>query len=188
MRRRYFITAIGAGALAGGAWFLGGRPSRATPGPVDADLAALHGNWQRLLPTDADVARSPAALERSREEWRRLLSADSYAVLFEEDTEPAFSSPLNLEKRPGVFVCRACRLPIFTSEMKFESGTGWPSFFTIIPGHYATKRDFKLVLPRTEYHCAKCGGHQGHVFDDGPAPTGQRWCNNGLALDFVASA
>jgi len=84
-----------------------------------------------------------------------------------------------------VFVCRACQLPLFTSEMKFESGTGWPSFFSSIPGHLATRRDFKIFIPRTEYHCVRCGGHQGHVFDDGPAPTHERWCNNGVALRFL---
>ena len=93
--------------------------------------------------------------------------------------------PLNAEKRRGSFVCAACFLPLFSSDAKFESGTGWPSYFEPITGNVATKRDWKLVLPRTEYHCSRCGGHQGHVFNDGPAPTGQRWCNNGVALRFV---
>jgi peptide-methionine (R)-S-oxide reductase len=95
---------------------------------------------------------------------------------------------LNEEKRPGVFVCTGCRLPLFTSAMKYDSGTGWPSFFTTIPGSLATKTDFKLIWPRTEYHCVRCGGHQGHVFNDGPPPTGQRWCNNGVALQFIPKA
>jgi peptide-methionine (R)-S-oxide reductase len=112
----------------------------------------------------------------------------AYRVLREEGTEPAGSSPLNGEKRAGVFVCAGCSLPLFTSAMKFESGTGWPSFFTTIPGAFATKTDFKMILPRTEYHCVRCGGHHGHVFDDGPAPTGQRYCNNGVALRFVPKA
>lgn len=124
-------------------------------------------------------------LDKPREEWRGLVSAPAYAVLFEEDTERAFSSPLNDEKRAGTFVCAACYLPIFDSASKFESGTGWPSFTQPIAGHVGTKKDFKLVWPRTEYHCARCGGHQGHVFDDGPRPRGERWCNNGLALRFV---
>ena len=87
-----------------------------------------------------------------------------------------------------MFVCAGCELPLFSSEMKYDSSTGWPSFFTTIPDAVATKQDFKLIWPRTEYHCVRCGGHQGHVFDDGPAPTGQRWCNNGVALRFLAAS
>ena len=126
-----------------------------------------------------------APLEKSDEAWQRLLTPDQYRVLFAHATERAFSSPLEREKSTGTFICAACFLPLFLSASKFESGTGWPSFFAPIEGRLATKRDFKLLLPRTEYHCARCGGHQGHVFDDGPAPTGKRWCNNGLALIFV---
>ncbi len=124
-------------------------------------------------------------LKKTDAEWQTLLPAEQYAVLFEESTERPFSHPLNREKRPGTFICAACGLPLFKSISKFESGTGWPSFTQPIEGHLGTKTDFKLILPRTEYHCARCGGHQGHVFDDGPRPTGQRWCNNGLALQFV---
>ncbi len=124
-------------------------------------------------------------LEKPKEEWRRLLPPESYHVLFEEGTERARTSPLNQEKRAGTYVCAACGLPLFTSDAKYESGTGWPSFFRPILGHLETKRDFKAIWPRTEYHCARCGGHQGHVFRDGPAPTGQRFCNNGVALRFV---
>jgi peptide-methionine (R)-S-oxide reductase len=124
-------------------------------------------------------------LHRPQAEWRELLPTEQFAVLFEEGTERPFSHPLNREKRGGTFVCAACGLPLFKSEAKFESGTGWPSFVQPIPGHIATKIDFKLILPRTEYHCIRCGGHQGHVFNDGPQPTGQRWCNNGLALRFI---
>jgi peptide-methionine (R)-S-oxide reductase len=124
-------------------------------------------------------------LEKSKDEWRQLLDKESYAVLFAEGTERAKTSPLNYEKRKGTFICGACFLPLFESETKFESGTGWPSFYQPISGHMGTKRDFKLIWPRTEYHCIRCGGHQGHVFDDGPPPTGKRWCNNGLALIFV---
>jgi len=118
-------------------------------------------------------------------EWRTLMSPQQYAVLFEEGTERAFTSPLNDEKRAGTYVCAACNLPLFLSDAKFESGTGWPSFFQPIEGHVEIKRDFKLIWPRTEYHCKRCGGHQGHVFSDGPAPTGQRWCNNGVAVRFI---
>src|SRR5688500_182115 len=117
--------------------------------------------------------------------WRDQVSPAAWRVLFEEDTEPSFSSPLDKEKRDGTFVCAACHLPLFDSARKFDSGTGWPSFTQPIAGHIATKKDFKLILPRTEYHCARCGGHQGHVFDDGPPPRGERWCNNGVALVFV---
>ena len=132
-------------------------------------------------------ANAPEKLDKPKAEWKKLLPADRYAVLFEESTERAGTSPLNVEKREGTFVCAACFVPLFESKMKYESGTGWPSFFETIPDRVATRRDFKLILPRTEYHCARCGGHQGHVFDDGPRPTGLRYCNNGLALEFVAS-
>jgi peptide-methionine (R)-S-oxide reductase len=125
-------------------------------------------------------------LELPRQRWRELLPADAYAVLFEESTERPFSSPLLKEKRPGSYLCAACFLPLFRAETKFESGTGWPSFFDAIAGRIGTRRDFALILPRTEYHCIRCGGHQGHVFDDGPEPTGQRYCNNGVALRFAA--
>jgi len=124
-------------------------------------------------------------LDKSREAWRSILSRERYRILFEEATEPAFSSPLDQEKRAGTYVCAACRLPLFDSRNKFDSGTGWPSFTQPIGGTVATKTDFKLIWPRTEYHCARCGGHQGHVFNDGPEPRGERWCNNGLALEFV---
>ena len=124
-------------------------------------------------------------LEKPRSEWRELLKPEEYAVLFEEGTERPYTHPLNQEKRSGTFICAACSLPLFRSEAKFESGTGWPSFTQAIEGSIETKTDFKLVLPREEYHCRRCGGHQGHVFNDGPQPTGQRWCNNGAALQFV---
>jgi peptide-methionine (R)-S-oxide reductase len=122
---------------------------------------------------------------RTPEEWQKLLTPEQYAVLREEDTERPFTSPLNDEKRKGVFACAGCDLPLFTSDMKYESGTGWPSFFTTIPGVFATRKDYVLFVPRTEYHCVRCGGHHGHVFDDGPPPTRQRWCNNGVALKFI---
>lgn len=121
----------------------------------------------------------------SNEEWKKQLTPEQYNILREGGTEPAHSSSLNNEHRKGVYVCVACELPLFTSEMKYESGTGWPSFWDMIEDHVETKWDLSLILPRKEYHCARCGGHQGHVFQDGPEPTGLRYCNNGLALKFV---
>jgi peptide-methionine (R)-S-oxide reductase len=124
-------------------------------------------------------------IQKTAEEWRKLLSPEQFHVLRQEGTERAFSSPLNENKQKGRYVCAGCDLPLFDSEMKYDSGTGWPSFFTAIEGRLETRLDFKLILPRTEYHCARCGGHQGHLFKDGPPPTGQRWCNNGVALKFL---
>jgi len=124
-------------------------------------------------------------IDKPDEEWRKLLTPEQYDVLRREGTERAFSSELNKQYASGTYVCAGCELALFTSETKFDSGTGWPSFYAPIEGHTETKRDFKMILPRIEYHCARCGGHQGHVFNDGPKPTGQRWCNNGVALKFI---
>ena len=121
----------------------------------------------------------------SKEEWRKKLDEKAFDVLRCEGTEPPNSSPLNAEKRAGTYVCAGCGLPLFKSEAKYESGSGWPSFYQVIEGNVETKTDFKLFMPRTEYHCARCGGHQGHVFKDGPQPTGLRYCNNGVALKFI---
>ena len=135
---------------------------------------------------DADMKDGEISkLDKPKPEWRRLLDREAYLVLFEEKTERPNSSRLLHEKRRGVYVCAACFLPLFESDAKFDSGTGWPSFFQSIPERLKTKRDFKLIFPRTEYHCIRCGGHQGHVFNDGPPPTGERYCNNGVALVFV---
>lgn len=128
-----------------------------------------------------------AALQKSKAEWKQLLPKESYQVLFEEATEAPGSSALNNEKRKGTFICAACFLPLFDSTFKFDSGTGWPSFFDVLPGAISKRKDKKLFITRTEYHCARCGGHQGHVFDDGPQPTGLRYCNNGVALQFVSA-
>ncbi|MBL8713549.1 MAG: peptide-methionine (R)-S-oxide reductase MsrB [Alphaproteobacteria bacterium] len=123
-------------------------------------------------------------LVMSDDEWKKKLDPQQYNVLRCEGTERAGTSPLLEEHRAGVFKCAGCGLELFKSDTKFDSGTGWPSFFDAIPGHIKTKTDNKLFMTRTEYHCAKCGGHQGHVFDDGPNPTGLRYCNNGVALTF----
>lgn len=122
---------------------------------------------------------------KTDEQWKKILTPPQYEILRNEGTERAFTSPLNNEKRAGTYVCAGCEQPLFSSDMKYDSGTGWPSFYKTLPGAVETKLDFKLVYPRKEYHCARCGGHQGHVFKDGPKPTGLRWCNNGLALNFI---
>jgi peptide-methionine (R)-S-oxide reductase len=123
-------------------------------------------------------------IDRPDEEWRKLLTPEQYKVLRREGTERAGTSPLNQEKRKGRYLCAGCGAPLFASDTKFESGTGWPSFYRPLSGALETKPDNSLFMARTEYHCARCGGHQGHVFDDGPRPTGQRYCNNGVALRF----
>ena len=160
--RRLFLTGCATAALA------------ACSGAADAKPNAA----------DARFAASPFR-KLTKADWKKRLSPAAYAVLREEDTERPNSSPLNREKRRGTFVCAGCALPMFRSEWKFESGTGWPSFYRAITENVGTKRDLVLLIPRTEYHCARCLGHQGHIFDDGPRPTGKRWCNNGLALKFV---
>jgi peptide-methionine (R)-S-oxide reductase len=142
------------------------------------------------LAPQVSVAQGPAPkvepLKLSDAEWKKRLTPEQYAVLRHEGTERPGSSALNAEKRKGRFHCAGCDLPLFTSETKYESGTGWPSFYAALPGAVGTKTDTKMFMTRVEYHCARCEGHQGHVFDDGPPPTGKRYCNNGVALRFVA--
>ena len=149
------------------------------------DIEQLQRNWRVLLAPRAAVPDASDPLIHPDEEWQKILSPIQYQVLRKEGTERPFSSALNDEKRPGVYVCSGCDLPVFSSAMKYDSRTGWPSFFTTIPDVLERKRDFLLFIPRTEYHCARCGGHHGHVFGDGPAPTNERWCNNGVALRFI---
>lgn len=154
--------------------WLGGLSAFLLPLPAARLAFAKEGNTMQLI--------------KSKAQWAALLPQNAYRVLFEEDTEQAGTSPLNHEKRDGTFVCAACSLPLFDSSAKYESGTGWPSFWQALPDAVGTKTDYKILYPRTEYHCARCGGHQGHIFKDGPPPTGKRYCNNGLALQFVARA
>jgi len=169
MRRRTVLASLAAAAFLPGALFRAIRPAHAEETIVSVDLV-----------------ESIKPLSKPHAEWKAVLPIERYRVLFEEATERPGSSPLDKLYADGTYVCAACHLPLFDSSHKFDSGTGWPSFFTHIPGRMGTKRDFRLIWPRTEYHCVRCGGHQGHVFDDGPPPTGQRWCNNGLALEFIA--
>lgn len=138
-----------------------------------------------IRPEGASAARTIEKLVLSKAQWKERLTQEQFDVLRRAGTEPPWTSAHNDEKRDGVFHCAGCDLALFEATTKFESGTGWPSFYDFIPGHLVTKRDFKLVIPRIEYHCARCDGHQGHVFKDGPAPTGLRYCNNGVALTFT---
>lgn len=156
----HFLSAIGLAPTA--------MPAAHAAAPATGEVA----DWRRV--PDAD--------------WRRRLTPAQYDVLRQHGTERAGTSALNHEKRRGRYHCAGCDLPLFDAAAKYDSGTGWPSFHTALPGALGTSRDFKLIVPRTEYHCVRCEGHQGHVFGDGPPPTGQRYCNNGVALRFVPEA
>jgi peptide-methionine (R)-S-oxide reductase len=124
-------------------------------------------------------------LDLSRPQWRQRLDEEQFRVLRLQGTERAFTSPLYLEQRPGTYTCVGCGEALFSSEAKYESGTGWPSFFQAIEGSVESQQDYHMAVPRIEYHCVRCGGHHGHVFKDGPEPTGLRYCNNGVSLAFV---
>lgn len=172
MKRRNLLTGVGLSLIGGGLVLR----------VVAQDSAALSTDSPAPPDEDAMTGKSGKTIE----EWKQILPKERFDILFREKTEPSGTSPLDDEKRAGTFICAACYQPLFSSEDKFDSGTGWPSFTRPINDEAIdTKKDFKLIWPRTEYHCSNCGGHQGHVFDDGPNPTGQRWCNNGLALEFV---
>ena len=147
--------------------------------------AALAALYRFALPTSRVEAAGTFAVTHTDEEWRKLLTPAQYEVLREEGTEPRGSSPLLEEHRDGTFGCAGCALPLFSSKTKFESGTGWPSFWAPLDGAVGTTMDHSLFMERTEVHCARCGGHLGHVFDDGPKPTGLRYCMNSAAMRFV---
>ena len=151
-----------------------------------ASVAALAATGAMFGPDRARSAASGEVFEvtRTEAEWRKILTPEQFNVLREEGTEYPGSSPLLAEKRPGTFNCAGCDLPLYSSETKYESGTGWPSFWAAIDGAVGTSEDTSLFMTRTEVHCARCGGHLGHVFDDGPPPTGKRHCINGVALNF----
>ncbi|HEX2215384.1 MAG TPA: peptide-methionine (R)-S-oxide reductase MsrB [Xanthobacteraceae bacterium] len=151
-------------------------------GTACAGLAAL--TWRLNMSVSAEAKGKSFEVTRSDEEWRRLLDDQQYYVLRKHGTERAGTSPLNREKRKGTFVCAGCDNPLFSSETKFESGTGWPSFYQPLPDAIGTSSDRSWFMTRTEVHCARCGGHLGHVFDDGPQPTGLRYCMNGVAMKF----
>jgi peptide-methionine (R)-S-oxide reductase len=154
-------------------------------------LQALAASGLALLRPGKALAAAAAtdpAWQLTPAQWRARLSPEAFRVLRQDATERPFTSALNNEKKAGTFVCAGCRLPLFSSTTKYDSGTGWPSFWAPLDNAVRSQVDFKLIIPRTEYHCRRCGGHQGHVFDDGPKPTGKRYCNNGVALAFEASA
>ena len=155
--KRHFLQLLGAGAM-----------------------LAVTGAGSVMTGARNAMAETVSKLKLSNAEWRKRLTPERYNILRDEGTERAYSSPLNDEKRTGKFHCAGCDLALFESDTKYDSRTGWPSFFRPISAHVETKLDFKLIFPRTEYHCARCLGHQGHIFKDGPKPTGLRYCNNGL--------
>ena len=148
-------------------------------------VAVLAGLWWMR---DDSVGEGHFEIAKSDDEWRRLLKPAAYNVLRRQGTEAPFTSPLNKEHRVGTFACAGCDLPLFSSETKFESGTGWPSFTKPLPNAVETSSDRSLLISRTEVHCRRCGGHLGHVFEDGPPPTGLRYCMNGVALTFKPSS
>jgi peptide-methionine (R)-S-oxide reductase len=162
-KREFLLGGLALGAVAGALRGRGGTSTAEAAGDASFDIV------------------------RSEEEWRRLLTPAQFRVLREHDTERPRSSPLNQEHRAGTYLCAGCDLPLFSSATKFDSGTGWPSFWAPLAGSVGTSEDHGLFLIRTEVHCRRCGGHLGHVFEDGPPPTGLRYCLNGVALNFVSA-
>ncbi len=163
MKKRYFLQA--GAAMLGTAWL----------------SQYLTGRSQVIA-----IAKNKFEITKTDEEWRKILTAEQFSVLRQHGTEPAGSSPLDKQYAKGTYVCAACNLPLFTSKTKFDSGTGWPSFYASIDGAIGTSVDESLFMTRVEVHCHRCGGHLGHVFDDGPAPTGKRYCMNGVSMKFVS--
>lgn len=181
MNRRTLLAIASVGLVSGVSWLRAEDHQSVTSNNENntgkqamTDLSKLESNPSIVDKIDLD-----------KKEWQAQLSEEVFYVLRKEGTERPFSSPLNDEKRDGQFVCSGCNLALFETKQKFDSGTGWPSFFDTLDGRVETRTDYRLLMPRTEYHCARCGGHQGHVFKDGPAPTGLRYCNNGVALKFI---
>ncbi len=148
-------------------------------------LAATVPVTMVLSPRIFAATEGSFAVTRTEAEWKAMLTETEFAVMREEATERAGTSPLNDEKRAGTYACKGCELPLYSSETKYDSGTGWPSFYAALPGAIGTKEDRKLFSVRTECHCRRCGSHLGHIFDDGPAPTGKRHCLNGVSLIFL---
>ena len=178
MNRRSLLALSALGLVGAATWLRATEKGDSkNTGTAMTDISTLESNPATIEP-----------LKLSKDEWKARLSDEAFYVLRKEGTERPFTSPLNDEKREGEYACAGCGLVLFKSAQKFDSGTGWPSFFDTVEGRVGTKRDFKLIVPRTEYHCARCGGHQGHVFNDGPQPTGLRYCNNGVALTFIPKA
>jgi peptide-methionine (R)-S-oxide reductase len=170
MKKRYFLVA--GATTAGAAWLSQYLPGRSPESTAQAN---------------SQLAKSEFEITKTAQEWRQILTPKQYQVLRQHGTEPSGSSPLDQEHRKGTFACAGCDLPLFTADTKFNSGTGWPSFYAPIDNAVGTTIDQSFLMERVEVHCRRCGGHLGHVFEDGPQPTGKRYCMNGVAMKFIPS-
>lgn len=187
LSRRVFLSGAALFAGVAGASTLRSQAKSSAAGPLAGGATVDNTSEETVSEALSEAARALPDYDQwqlTDAEWKERLAPDAYAVLRREATERPWSSPLNDEKRAGIYACAGCGLDLFRSETKYDSGTGWPSYYAPIEGRLGEKTDYKIVIPRTEYHCLRCGGHQGHVFKDGPAPTGLRYCNNGVALTF----